>query len=69
MKEYLITVTSEISKHYLIDALSNLEAMCIGFDCFVKELEINEEELNNIRVNIESIGEIDEVELSEENKF
>lgn len=69
MKEYLITVTSEVTKHYMIDASSNEEAICAALDYFMEgseELE-KDSEMNNVMVNIESIGEIDEDELEEEN--
>lgn len=70
MKEYLITVTSEVTKHYMIDAASNEEAICVALDYFMEgseELETTDAKVNNVKVNIESIGEIDEDELNEEN--
>lgn len=69
MKEYLITVTSEVTKHYMIDAASNEEAICTALDYFMEgseELKNNDTEMNNVKVNIESIGEIDEDDLDEE---
>ena len=68
MKEYLITVTSEITKHYMIDAASNEEAICTALDFFIEgteELEEDYTEMNNVKVNIESVGEIDESELND----
>lgn len=68
MKEYLITVTSEITKHYIIDAASNEEAICTALDYFIEGTEEIEEEyteMNNVKVNIDSIGEIDESELTD----
>ncbi len=70
MKEYLITVTSEVTKHYMIDASSNEEAICAALDYFMEgseELETKDTEMNNVKVNIESIGELDEDGLEEEN--
>lgn len=67
MKEYLITVTSEITKHYIIDAASNEEAICTALDYFIEGTEEIEEEyteMNNVKVNIDSVGEIDESELT-----
>lgn len=68
MKEYLITVTSEITKHYMIDASSNEEAITAALDYFMEgsdELETNDTKMNNVKVNIESIGDIDEDEINE----
>lgn len=68
MKEYLITVTSEITKHYIIDAASNEEAICTALDYFIEGTEEIEEEyteMNNVKVNIDSVGEIDESELTD----
>lgn len=68
MKEYLITVTSEVTKHYMIDATSNEEAITAALDYFMEEsneLETKNTKINNVKVNIESIGEIDEDEMSE----
>ena len=39
MKEYLITVTSEVTKHYMIDAASNEEAICAALDYFMEGSE------------------------------
>lgn len=66
VKEYLITVTSEITKHYMIDAASNEEAISTALDYFIEgteELEEDYTEMNNVKVNIESFEEIDEDEL------
>lgn len=68
MKEYLITVTSEVTKHYMIDAPSNEEAICTALDFFVEETTDSKEKdtkMNNVKVNIESIGELDEDEINE----
>ncbi len=70
MKEYLIIVTSEITKHYMIYAASNEEAICAALDYFMdntEKLDENTEKINNVRVQIKSIGEINKDELNEEN--
>ncbi len=70
MKEYLITVSSDVKKHYLIDASSNEEAISIAVDYFmdgVQELEISSPKISNLKVSIESTGEVDEEELNEKN--
>lgn len=68
MKEYLITVTSEVTKHFMIDASSNEEAICTALDFFVEETtnpKGNDTKMSNVKVNIESIGELDADEINE----
>lgn len=65
MKEYLITVTSEVTKHYLIDATSNNEAISDAIDYFIEgegALEQDSLEMNNVKIKIESIGDADELD-------
>lgn len=58
MKEYKITVKSEIEEVYYIDADSNDEAINIATEYFLDELSENNNDtvkINNIYVNIDKI--------------
>lgn len=69
MSEYLITVTNNVTKHYLIDASSNEEAISTALDYFMEgtgELEEYDTNMSNVNVRIESIGDIEDDELEEE---
>lgn len=68
MKKYLITVTSQITKHFMIDAPSNEEAICTALDYFIEgtgELDDKYVEMNNVKVNIESVEEIEKSEIND----
>lgn len=66
MNEYLITVTGEVVKHYLIEAACNEEAISTALDLFMEgagDLDQDEKNINNVNIKIESKGDIDPEEL------
>lgn len=70
MNEYLITVTSDVTKHYMIDAASNEEAISTALDYFMEgtgELEEFDTEMTNVSIKIDSIDDVDETKSEDEN--